>query len=216
VIRRAICQGAKTGVRIRRSKTGTCWRPSCYGAQPRPAKYRTKAEEAPLSGLKKGLKSLASSLAVIMVLTIYTARCYGDLVNPYTWDKASRVQANKTGWEVAVENRAGDLVLPWTWFWPPAFSLAFVRPGSLYRASSSSDTVFATVLWVRREENGSVVESLELQAFDCKQQQFSLVADLTEMADGASLYALTKRPLPGPWTGMSSQISNYFCGSRKS
>ncbi len=167
-----------------------------------------------MRSLRNLLKGAAGTVAALVVLVLWGGGCYRDLVDPYRWDNAPRAHARETGWELAVDNKAGDLVLPWTWFNPPTFSMAFVRPGSLYRASASSDTVFAPVLWVRREDTGKVIEELEFQAFDCKRQRFTLVADLSQAPENANLHGLTAQPLPGPWLEMSAPISRYFCAVR--
>ena len=163
--------------------------------------------------LQKLLGSLFAGLACVVVILIYGAGCYRDLVHPYRSDNYARSQAKRAGLELAIDNQGGDLVLPWTWFYPPSFSLAFVRPGTLYRAGGTSDTVFAPVFWTRREEDGRVTEAIELQAYDCRLNRFTTVMDVTELTD-QNLHPYTEGPIEGPWMDMSNQMKDYFCQAR--
>lgn len=144
-------------------------------------------------------------VGVAFVLLAFVTSCHRDLVDPYTWDDVYREQAREAGWELAAEYEAGELVLPWTWFWPPVFSLGYVRPDSIYRGGGR---VYAKVLWLRRSDDGDVERDLSPLVFDCDSSLFGAVPNTFEVDDFQNAVS---GPSPEQWLDMSEQLKDYFC-----
>lgn len=138
----------------------------------------------------KGLALLALAALFLLFVALQWKR---DLVDPYTWDNDYRAQAQQQGYQLAIENKSGDLALPWTWFKPIISGMAFVKPDTI-RITPDGATL-APLIWIHRDNQTGRVDQYSLNTLlDCRTGKF-------RDAD-----------TPSPqWTEMSAEMNRYFC-----
>ncbi len=153
------------------------------------------------------IKGVGVALAALAIVAVFVFNSYVDLIDPYRWDGPVIQDAQSAGYKVMQKIRGGEIIFPWTWFFPYTTNLAFVKPESVrpYR-----QFIGAEVSWVRREERGKIESSRTVSLFDCGEKVFTILADDKGRYD-ERIFRADGGPMMKWWIEMNDQMIAFFC-----
>lgn len=128
---------------------------------------------------------------------------YRELVHPYRWDNQLTETLAAEGFEVVNTLRAGDLVLPWTWFRPPVVTITFAHPSQMVRYG---DKVYAWTVTAYYSQ-GRSDESINVSVVDCSERQLGLLDDVPDQTPVSTL----RNQTPDAWIQAPQGHMSYFC-----
>jgi hypothetical protein len=155
----------------------------------------------------KNASALFALAIMIPVGFIYAGLTwYRELIRPYTWSEPIIEDGKRNGWYLAVERKAGSLIMPWTLIKPFPRALGLVHINSI---KERGDLILAPMVWVLREQEDDRVEpSKQVHIFNCSKKRYAVVAENGKLAD---LFDAQKNPIEKHWRDMQTDLIAYFC-----
>ncbi len=155
--------------------------------------------------IKTSLWTLVGAIFVVFTILV-TFNWYRDASHVDDWTVKRIQEAKQNGWKLIMENRTFDITLPWSWFKPYTYSLAFVRPDSIREANTVKR---AEMLWYRREDNGKIEVFQDFQLFDCSRRKFATL--WTHDLKYWKTDPWGRDIDDNYWLKMSKEMRSYFC-----
>ncbi len=162
-----------------------------------------------MSGLFERMEGALWKLlgAILIVATIVLiVNWYRNSPRSNDWAVKRTEQAKRNGWKLVMEYRTFDITLPWTWFRPYTYTLAFVRPDSIREAAKIKR---AEMIWYLRQENGKIEVFHDFQVFDCSRKKFATL--WTQDLKYWKTDPYGRDIEENYWLDMSREMRKYFC-----